>query len=73
MATAQQKKKLTERVAAWFRGMKSELKKVVWPTKKQTINNSLVVLAMVVASGIVIWAFDYVASSLVKLLISLFG
>ena len=73
MATAQQKKKLTERVATWFRGMKSELKKVVWPTKKQTINNSLVVLAMVVASGIVIWAFDYVASSLVKLLISLFG
>lgn len=72
MATAQ-KKKFTERVASWFRGMKSELKKVVWPTKKQTVNNSLVVLAMVVSSGIVIWAFDYVASSLVKLLISLFG
>ena len=72
MATTQ-KKKLTERVAGWFRGMKSELKKVVWPTRKQTVNNSLVVLTMVVSSGIVIWAFDYVASSLVKLLISLFG
>ena len=67
------KKSIFSRIAVWFRGMKSELKKVVWPTKKQTINNSLVVLAMVVASGIVIWAFDYVASSLVKLLISLFG
>ena len=28
-----------QRVARWFREMKSELKKVVWPTPKQTINN----------------------------------
>jgi preprotein translocase subunit SecE len=67
------KKKFTERVANWFRGMKSELKKVVWPSRKQVVNNSLVVLAMVVVSGIGLWVFDYVASSLVHVLISLFG
>jgi preprotein translocase subunit SecE len=67
------KKKFTERVANWFRGMKSELKKVVWPSRKQVVNNSLVVLAMVVISGIGLWVFDYVASSLVHVLISLFG
>ena len=67
------KKKFTERIANWFRGMKSELKKVVWPTRKQLINNSLVVLVVVVACGVVLWAFDYVASSLVKILISLLG
>lgn len=67
------KKKFTARVANWFRGMKSELKKVVWPSRKQLVNNSLVVLALVVVSGIVLWAFDYIASSLVHVLISLFG
>lgn len=67
------KKKFTERIANWFRGMKSELKKVVWPSRKQLINNSLVVLAVVVVCGIVLWAFDYVASNLVQVLISLLG
>ena len=69
---AQEKKKLTERVSAWFRGMKSELKKVVWPSKKQVVNNSSVVLATVVVSGLVIWAFDWLASSLINILIQLF-
>ena len=71
MATAE-KKKFTERVASWFRGMKSELKKVVWPTKKQIINNSAVVLALVVASGVVIGAFDWVASNLIQVLLNIF-
>lgn len=69
---AQEKKKVTERIASWFRGMKSELKKVVWPTRKQVINNSFVVLAALVASGIVVWAFDWLASSLINLLINIF-
>ncbi len=72
MATTE-KKKFGQRIAAWFRGMKSELKKVIWPTKKQIVNNTLVVLALVVASGIVIGGFDWVASNLIKLLISLFN
>ena len=71
MATAE-KKGIFTRIKAWFRGMKAELKKVIWPSRKQIINNSSVVLAMVVASGVVIWAFDYIASNLVGLLISLF-
>ena len=52
---------------------KLELKKVIWPTKKQIVNNTLVVLALVIASGIVIGGFDWVASNLIKLLISLFN
>ena len=34
-----------KRISRWFREMKSELKKVVWPTKSQMINNTLIVLA----------------------------
>ena len=57
-----------KRISRWFREMKSELKKVVWPTKKQTINNAVIALVIMIASGIVIGAFDYLASLFVKAL-----
>lgn len=47
-------------IKKWFREMRSELKKVVWPTKKQVINNVLVTLACVLVVGICIWVFDLV-------------
>lgn len=50
--------------AKWFREMKSEMKKVSWPTRKQTINNTLVALVVMVASGIVIWGVDQVAATI---------
>ena len=37
-----------KRLSRWFREMRSELKKVVWPSKSQMVNNTLVVLACVV-------------------------
>ena len=71
MATS--KKKFFTRIADWFRGMKSELKKVIWPTAMQTTNNTLVVLAVCAASAIVLGGFDWLASKLVQVLISLLG
>ena len=62
-----------KKIAKWFREMKSELKKVVWPSRKQIINNTLVALAVMVIVGIVVWAFDFVANKLVELLISIGG
>ena len=60
-----------KKVAAWFRGMKSELKKVVWPTRQQTINNVIVAVVVMVVAGIVLWAFDELALLIVNSLISL--
>ena len=57
----------------WFREMKSELKKVVWPTKKQVMKNTVVAVTVMVVSGIVIWAFDQVAMLVVQTLISIGG
>ena len=45
---------LWSRIKAWFRGMKSELKKVVWPSRKTTTKNVIVAVTVMVASGIVI-------------------
>ena len=57
------------RVGKWLRDMKSELKKVQWPTRKQTVNNTLIVIACVVVVGICIALFDFVAGEAIRLLI----
>ena len=59
------------RIARWFREMRSELKKVVWPTKSQIINNTLIVLASVLVVGVCVWVFDAVANLVVQGLIKL--
>ena len=60
------------RIGKWFRDMRSELKKVQWPTKKQTINNTLIVIACVIVVGVFIALFDLVAQQAIKLLIGAF-
>ena len=52
------------RFAKWFREMRSELKKVVWPTPKQIVNNTLVSLSVMVVAAIVIWALDQVGGQI---------
>ena len=44
-----------KRIGKWFRDMKSELKKVVWPTPKQTANNTAVCLVVMFVSALVLW------------------
>lgn len=56
----------------WFREMKSELKKVVWPDGKTTAKNTGTVLLCSVAVGACIWIFDGVAMLLIKTLIGAF-
>ena len=62
-----------KRIAKWFREMKSELKKVVWPTGKQLFNNTLVSVVVMLVSALVLWGFDKLASGLVNALIQLAG
>ena len=57
-------------VCRYFRELKSELKKVAWPTPKQVLKNALVVVCCVLVVGVFIWVFDLVASTVVNGLIS---
>ena len=57
---------------AWFREMKSELKKVVWPDGKTTAKNTGTVLLCSLIVGAAIWIFDAVAVLAVDTLIGLF-
>ena len=51
--------KIGLRLSRWFREMRSELKKVVWPTRKQLINNTIIVVVAVVLVSAVIGGFDW--------------
>ena len=46
----------------WFREMKSELKKVVWPNKQTVAKNTGTVLLCSLLVGACIWIFDFVAT-----------
>ena len=59
-------------IARYFRELKSELNKVVWPTPNQVIKNTLIVLACVLVVGVFIWVFDFVANEGIMALIKAF-
>ena len=67
------KPSIFNRIGRWLRELKSELKKVQWPSKKQTVNNTAIVIACVVIVGLFIWIFDFAASGLINALINLVG
>jgi len=58
------KVKGSNRLLKWFREMRSELKKVVWPTPKQIVNNTFVALTVMACAAVVIWALDLAAGEI---------
>ena len=62
---------LPGRISDAFKNMVAELKKVAWPSKKDLINYSIVVIAFVVVLAIVVGLLDTGSSFLVKKLIEL--
>lgn len=47
---------------------RTEVRKVVWPTRKETMQTTLIVMAMVVIVAILLWIFDMFLMWAVKLL-----
>ena len=52
----------------FLRGSRSELRKVVWPTRAETTQTTLIVIAMVVIMGILLWLLDVLLLWLVRLI-----
>ena len=57
------------RVGKSFKATKSELKNVVWPTRKQLINNTGIVIAALIIVGLIIFGLDSLFISLSNWLI----
>lgn len=61
------------RIGKWFRELKAEIRKIVWPTRAQTINNTLVVIAAILVVGVFIWILDAVFNFGIQTLITSFA
>ena len=56
---------------SWFKGLKAEFKKIVWPTFPTVLRNTGVVLALCVVLGVIICLVDFGLGALVDLMLSL--
>ncbi|MDY5729942.1 MAG: preprotein translocase subunit SecE [Eubacteriales bacterium] len=65
-------KAIPGKIVKAFTGMWHELKKVSWPTRKQLLNYTAVVLVFMLFMGIVIGILDTGATQLVTLLSNIF-
>ena len=66
MAETNKKENIFARIGRWFREMRSELKKVVWPSKSQLFKNTLTVIGCSIVVGACIWVFDFLAGEIYK-------
>ncbi|WP_300364301.1 preprotein translocase subunit SecE [uncultured Subdoligranulum sp.] len=56
-------------IAKYFKDTKSELKKVVWPSKKDVKTNTITVLAVVIAAAVVLIVLDLIFGGAIHLMI----
>lgn len=66
MAEKPEKKSIFARFSKFFRDQKSEMKKIVWPSKKQVLNNTGIVLIAVAIFAILTGTFDWVLGLIIK-------
>ena len=53
----------------YIKDSKRELKKVVWPTKKQTLNHTLLVIGFSLAVAVFLGAVDFGLNKLIELIV----
>ena len=54
----ERKEKFSVRAKKFFKEIRLEMKKVIWPTKEQLIKSTLLVIASCFMVGIIIWIAD---------------
>ncbi len=65
------KKNIFARIGSWFKDLRKEFKKVVWPDRKKVFNNTLVVLAVILIGSVLIGLIDTGLLQLMKFLMGL--
>ncbi len=74
MAENAKKKSVFSRIVGWFREVRIEMtKRIIWPTFKQVLNNTIIVIVCVVVVGVLIWLFDWLFTTGILALINWLG
>lgn len=58
------------RVLTWAEEVVTEVRKVVWPSRKDTTAMTIVVCVMVLISSVIITSFDFVSGYLIRMLMN---
>ncbi|MCI8416850.1 MAG: preprotein translocase subunit SecE [Lachnospiraceae bacterium] len=56
---------------SWFKGLKAEFKKIIWPDKKSLTRQTIAVVATSVALGIIIKILDIIITYGIDFLVTL--
>lgn len=56
-------------LGGYLKGVKSELKKIIWPTKEETLKYTGVVIVTSVLVSIIVYALDLIFASLLNLIV----
>jgi preprotein translocase subunit SecE len=65
------REKFMKKILSYFKDSFEELKKVVWPTRKQTIEITIVVIVITVIIGVYLGAADYVLNEAFNFLLEM--
>ncbi len=60
---------MANRVVGYLREVRSEMKKVQWPTRRETGVLTVVVIVSVLLVGLVLWVMDLVLGALLRLVV----
>ena len=67
--SSKDKKTIWQKVVLFFRDNKSEVKKIVWPSFRDVVKNTVTVLVMCLIIGALIWAIDFGLGKLLELIL----
>ncbi|HEY8499967.1 MAG TPA: preprotein translocase subunit SecE [Clostridia bacterium] len=67
MAEQSKKPNIFQRLVRFAKEVRAELKKVIWPSKNQVINNTIIVLITCLVIGAIIWILDFALGQLYTL------
>ncbi len=55
-------------VVGFMRDARMEMRKVVWPTRQETVQTTMMVIAAVIVIGIILWMIDMILANAIQLL-----
>lgn len=59
----------SKKTAEYFKGIKAEIKKVTWPTRKELAKHTLVVIAACIFIALLLWVLDTAFHGLFSLIL----
>lgn len=68
---AENKRNIFARIPSFFKEAKSDFKKIAWPTREQTVKNTITVLISILVSAAVLYALDFMLKQLIGFILNL--